>query len=131
MPYLRIQTNVKLSDIQNMDECLTELSAAVAKSVNKPLEYVMVAVIPDVAMIMGADAKYPIAHAIFRSIVGFGVKENKKHAVGLFPLIKKHFGVQQDRCYITFDENKASEVGLMGSTFHTIFQELGLEICVD
>ena len=121
MPHLRIETNVKSSDIENIEECLTVLTEAAAKTLDKPIEYMFVTVVPDVAMALGGDPKIPVAQATLMSIGQLGVEENKKHAEALFPLISKYLGVQDGRCYITFNDMKSSEVGFKGTTFHTIF----------
>ena len=121
MPHLRIETNVKSADIANIKECLAELTEASAKTLNKPLEYMFVTVVPDVAMALGGDTNVPVAQATLMSIGSMGVEENKKHAALLFPLIKKHLGVEDGRCYITFIDAKSSDVGFQSTTFHTIF----------
>ena len=46
MPCLRIETNVAKSAI-NVEEFSTELTAAVAKTLSKPIGYCMVSIVPD------------------------------------------------------------------------------------
>ena len=73
---------------------------------------------PDVSLMMGGDAQLPCATATLGSIGGLGVAENKKISAELFPLIKKHLGVDKDRCYVLFHDKQGSDVGYMGGTFH-------------
>ena len=50
MPCLRIETNVSGSSF-DIDQMSTELLAAVAKTLGKPIGYCMVAIIPDVHLV--------------------------------------------------------------------------------
>merc|ERR1719150_3073774 len=71
-------------------------------------------------MTMGKDAKVPTAQATLTSIGKLGIEENKKHSSALFSVIKKHLGVEPDKCYIIFNDVKSSDVGFKGTTFHEI-----------
>ena len=51
MPCLRIETNVPKSDI-NVEEFSTELTAAVAKTLSKPIGYCMVVIVPDTLLVI-------------------------------------------------------------------------------
>ena len=120
MPHLRIETNVKSDNIKSMEECIEELHDVFQNTIGKPSEYIAVTILPNVAMMMGKDAKTPTAQATVTSIGKLGVEENKKHASALFPVITKHLGVQSDKCYIIFNDVKTSDVGFKGTTFHEI-----------
>ena len=120
MPHLRIETNVKSDDIKSMNDCIQELSTVFQGTINKPHDYVAVTMVPNVAMMMGTDPKVPTAQATVTSIGKLGVEENKKHSSVLFPVIKKHLGVESDKCYIIFNDVKTSDVGFKGTTFHEI-----------
>ena len=50
MPCLRIETNVAKSSF-DADEFSAELTAAVAKTLGKPVNYVMVVMVPDVHLV--------------------------------------------------------------------------------
>ncbi len=50
MPCLRIETNVAKSDI-NVEEFSAELTAAVAKTLSKPISYCMVVIVPDTLLV--------------------------------------------------------------------------------
>ena len=47
MPLLKIETNVKSSNIKDMGAVVKELSQIFTKSIGKPEMYVMVQVVPD------------------------------------------------------------------------------------
>eukprot|EP00090_Calanus_glacialis_P044373 TRINITY_DN7909_c0_g1_i1.p1 TRINITY_DN7909_c0_g1~~TRINITY_DN7909_c0_g1_i1.p1 ORF type:complete len:122 (-),score=40.08 TRINITY_DN7909_c0_g1_i1:113-478(-) len=118
MPNLRIETNVAKDKI-DMKACLTELSKAMASTTGKPEQYMVVQVIPDVAMMFGgSDA--PCANAFFMCIGKMGAEENKVHAANLFPIITKHLGVPEDRLYILFRDAPTHEVAWKSTTFKDI-----------
>nr|ALS04658.1 macrophage migration inhibitory factor [Pseudodiaptomus poplesia] len=119
MPHLRIETNVKSSDIKDMDSVLKEFSKALAATTGKPEGYMMVHIVPDQHLIYGGSSE-PCANAYFMCIGKMGVEENKKHAANIYPLVEKHLGVKDDRMYIFFQEAKTSEVGFKGTTFQQI-----------
>jgi len=59
MPTLRIDTNVPKSEV-DLPAFIDELSTTISKSLNKPIEYVMVIVHTDVAMTYGVgEGKNP------------------------------------------------------------------------
>jgi len=118
MPNLRIETNVPKDKI-DMKTCLTELSKALAATTGKPEQYMVVQVIPDVAMMFGGSEE-PCANAFFMCIGKLGPEENKVHAANLFPVISKHLGVPQDRFYILFRDAPTHEVAWKSTTFKDI-----------
>ena len=120
MPHLRIETNVKEDHIERMVQCVKDFHEAFQKTIGKPHEYVAVTLVPNVVMMMGTDPKVPTAQATLTSIGKLGVEENKKHSLALFSVIKKHLGVEPDKCYIIFNDVKSSDVGFKGTTFHEI-----------
>ena len=120
MPHLRIETNVKLEDIKDMQQCIQEFHEAFQNTIGKPHEYVAVTIVPSVAMMMGKDPKVATAQATVTSIGKLGIEENKKHSAAIFPMITKHLGVEPDKCYIIFNDVKTCDVGYKGTTFHEI-----------
>ena len=120
MPHLRIETNVKASDIGDMQKCVEEFQEEFQKIIGKPDQYVAMTIIPDVAMTMGKDAKVPTAQATLTSIGKLGVEENKKISAALSPIVFSKLKVESDKCYIIFDDVKTSDVGYKGTTFHEI-----------
>ena len=93
MPNLRIETNVDRTNIKELEGFLKELSAAVAASLGKPEQYVMVQVIPSVPMMFGgSDA--PCASAFFLSIGKMGpeVRGKQEARGGNLPSGQEVFG---------------------------------------
>jgi len=119
MPCLTIETNVKRSDVADLNAALKELSAAVAASVGKPEQYVMVKIQTDQALIFGGTND-PCASATLMSIGKLGPEENKAHAAAIYPIVNKHLGVPEDRMYIHFQNAQTSEVAWKSTTFQQI-----------
>ena len=120
MPHLRIETNVRASQIGDMQKCVEDFQEEFQKIIGKPDQYVAVTIIPDVAMTMGKDSKVPTAQATLTSIGKLGVEENKKISAALFPILKTKLKVESDKCYIIFNDVNTSDVGYKGTTFHEI-----------
>lgn len=119
MPNIRIETNVAKEKIKDLPGFLKELSSALAATTGKPEQYMVVQVIPDVAMMFGGtDA--PCANAFFMCIGKLGEEENKAHAAKIFPIVTAHLGVPEDRMYILFHDAKTSEVAWKATTFQSI-----------
>ena len=106
MPHLRIETNVKSSKIDDMKECLSELTEAVAETLEVEEESVFVTIIPDVDMALGGDRKTPAAQATL--MLCYEIHNIQNHTGMLFHLIKKHLGVKSDRCNILFIDELSS-----------------------
>ena len=123
MPTLRIETNVKSDDITSIDDFLAELSEAATNTLGKPQEYISITVVPSVAMMMGKDPQVRTAQAVLTCMGKLGVEENKKHSSVLYPIIKKHLGVEGNMCYIIFNNVQAGDVGFKGTTFHEILKK--------
>lgn len=120
MPLLKIETNVKSSDIKDLNAALKELSQAVAKTTGKPEGYVIAQIVPDQAMIFGGSDG-PCATATLLSIGKIGTEENKKHASVLYPLVTKLLGVPADRMYMHFQDVTTANLGFQSTTFHELF----------
>ena len=121
MPRLRVETNVSGSSF-DIDQLSAELMAAVAETLGKPIDYCMVAIIPDVHLRMGtgSEANKPVANVSLMSIGDLGLDENKKHSAVLFPILMKHLGVDGQRAFIRFIDAKSQDVGFDGTTFHEL-----------
>jgi len=114
MPLLKLETTVVLPE-DKRKSLLASLSKAVADSIGKPEQYVMVAVAPS-AMLMsgvGGDA----AFVDIRSIGGLSADVNRKLSQKLCKLLSETLGVPQNRTYINFTDVDASDWGWNGSTF--------------
>ena len=114
MPYLSVRTNKSLA----ADACaalLTKASRAVAESLEKPEQYVMVALQGDTPMLFaGHDA--PMAYLELKSI---GLPESRTAALSrsLCDLMHTELGIPQDRVYIEFANAPRSMWGWNGATF--------------
>ena len=106
MPHLRVETNVKSSKIDSMKKCLSELTEAVASTLEVSEESVFVTVIPDVDMALGGDYKTPAAQATL--MLCYEIHDIQSYTDELFHLIKKHLGVRSDRCNIIFNDELSS-----------------------
>ncbi len=114
MPYLSIQTNKSLP----ADACATLLakaSRAVAESLGKPEQYVMVALQGDTPMLF-AGGDTPTAYLELKSI---GLPESRTAALSrtLCDLMQAELGISQDRVYIEFADAPRSMWGWNGATF--------------
>jgi len=119
MPNLRIETNVATDQIGDLKGFLAELSKAVSESTGKPEQYVVVQVVPGIPMMFGGtDA--PCASAFFMSIGKIGPEENKAHAAAIYPLVKKHLNIPEDRMYILFNNAAYHDVAWKSTTFAAI-----------
>ena len=118
MPHLKIETNVVADKIPK--EAVTELVAALAKTVGKPTTYCACTIVPGLMMSMDLDPSVPCAQATLTCIGKLGLEENKVHAANLFPLFKKYLGVDEDKCYIHFIDAKTQDIGFKSTTFHEI-----------
>jgi len=119
MPNLRIETNVPADQIGDLKGCLAELSKAVAESTGKPEQYVVVQIVPGIPMMFGGSDE-PCASAFFNSIGKIGPEENKAHAASIYPLVKKHLNITEDRMYILFNNAAYHDMAWKGTTFAAI-----------
>lgn len=116
MPHFRIETNVKMADVEDVKGFLEEMTSTVVNTLEKPEEYVGVTLVTDCAMIFAGSCD-PTAQAFLLSIGQLGELENKKHSAAIYPVLEKHLGIQSDRCYIHYIDTKPYELGFKGSTF--------------
>ncbi len=92
MPLLKLETTVVLSE-DNRKSLLTSLSKAVAGTIGKPEQYVMV------------------------SIGGLTGDVNRKLSQQICKLLNDSLGIAPDRVYLNFTDVEASNWGWNGSTF--------------
>lgn len=117
MPTFVINTNLPKEKIPA--DFLKIAAETLAKTLGKPLSYIVVQVIPD-QMISWGGGSDPCAIASVMSIGQLGVQENKKHSAILFQLVEKYLGISGDRMYISFTDMDKANVGYVGKTFHDI-----------
>ena len=114
MPYLKIQTNLPLSENAEQN-VLKVASALVARELGKPEEFVMIAVQPDTPM-MFAGTDDPVAFLELKSI-GLPADKTKQLSQVLCALINEHLGIRPERVYVKFIDVRHGMWGWKGDTF--------------
>jgi phenylpyruvate tautomerase PptA (4-oxalocrotonate tautomerase family) len=114
MPLLKLETTVPLSDDKRKN-LLTSLSKALAGTIGKPEQYVMVS-INQAAMVMSGKSG-DAAFVDIRSIGGLSGNVNRKLSQQVCTLLTDSLGIQPDRVYLNFTELEAGNWGWNGSTF--------------
>lgn len=114
MPYLKIQTNLKVKK-KAQSKVLAEASALVAHELDKPEDFVMVALQGDTPMLFGGSDE-PVAFLELKA-VGLPVKNTKKLSQVLCTMIEEYLSVPHDRIYVKFIDVKHGMWGWKGDTF--------------
>lgn len=114
MPYLKIQTNLPLTKKAERT-ILKEASDLIASELEKPEEYVMIALQKDTPMIF-AGTDDPVAFLELKAI-GLPAKKTKELCLSLCILVENHLGVPKDRVYVKFHDVARSMWGWKGDTF--------------
>jgi phenylpyruvate tautomerase len=114
MPYLKIQTNLPLTKKAERT-ILKVASALVAEELDKPEEYVMIAVQPDTPMLF-AGSDDPVAFLELKSI-GLHPRQTKHLSSALCGLIEAHLGIAKERVYVKFITVAKGMWGWKGDTF--------------
>ena len=112
MPYLKIQTNIRIKD---KIEIMQEATALLSTILGKPKQYIMVALEPASAMVF-AGTDEPLAFLELKSI---GLPENETAALSaeICEFIQKSLGISKERIYIEFSDVKRHLFGWNGKTF--------------
>jgi len=114
MPYLKIQTNVKVEAGLKHD-LLKAASQLVAKELGKPEDYVAVAIQPGEDFIFGGTDE-PAAFVELKSLGFPGGKA--KHLSGVIcKMLKDKLQIDPGRVYIEMSDHPASFWGWNSSTF--------------
>lgn len=113
MPYLKIQTNLPVTRKARRN-VLREASALVAQELDKPEDYVMIALQPDTAMLF-AGSDDPVAFLELKA-VGLPARKTKKLSRVLCAMIEQHLGIAKDRVYVKFIDVNHSMWGWKGDT---------------
>src|SRR5215471_21766880 len=101
MPLLKLETTVVLSEDKRKG-LLASLSKAVAGTIGKPEQYVMVT-ISQAAMVMSAKPG-DAAFVDVRSIGGLSGEVNRKLAQQVCKLLSDSLGIAPDRVYLNFTD---------------------------
>jgi phenylpyruvate tautomerase PptA (4-oxalocrotonate tautomerase family) len=114
MPYLKIQTNLLLSQKAERT-VLKEASALVSHELEKPEDFVMVALQPDTPMLFAGEDD-PVAFLELKAI-GLPARKTKRLSHVLCTLIHDHLGIAKDRVYVKFIDVRRGMWGWKGDTF--------------
>ena len=114
MPLLRLETTVPLSE-EKGKPLLAALSKAVAATIGKPEQYVMITFSQSAILMSGkaGDA----AFVDIRSIGGLNGDTNRKLSQQICKLLRDSLGIAPDRVYVNFTDVEAGNWGWNGSTF--------------
>lgn len=113
MPFLKIQTNTKISD-DKRDGLLKKVSHAVAQQLGKPENYMMVSLETDCPMLFAGTSE-PAAFLDLKSI-GLPVGKTAQLAASLCDFAAE-LGISRERVYINFTDVPPQLWGWNGETF--------------
>jgi phenylpyruvate tautomerase PptA (4-oxalocrotonate tautomerase family) len=114
MPLLNLETTVVLSE-DKRKALLVSLSKAVAETIGKPEQYVMVSVSQAAILMSGNPGE--AAFVDVRSIGGLSDDVNRRLSQKVCKLLNDSLGVPQNRIYLNFTDVEATNWGWNGSTF--------------
>ena len=114
MPLLKLETTVTVPD-EKKKALLPALSKAVAGSIGKPEQYVMVSISQSAMLMSGKGGE--AAFVDVRSIGGLNGEVNQKLSQQVCNLLHDSLGIAPERVYLNFSEVDAGNWGWNGSTF--------------
>lgn len=114
MPFLKLSTNIEISDQQSR-QLLVGLSQLVAKETGKPERYVMVEIEGGKSMSF-SGTNDPLAYLECKSI-GLSAAQAKALASSLSRALSVGLALSADRIYIEFSNCPGEFWGWNGSTF--------------
>ena len=114
MPYLKIQTNLELSNDRKKD-ILNDLVSLVSKELDKPEKYVM-AIVQDSQVMLFGTTDDPLVYIEFRSI-RFPEDKTKALAKSLSHFVTNRLNIEPERIFIQFINSDPHMWGYNASTF--------------
>ncbi len=114
MPYLKLSTNVSLSESQ-IPDLLQQFSQLLAQKTAKPAHYVMIEIAANQTMLFAGNSQ-PLAYLECKSI-GLSIAQTKSLAAAICQLLEKQLAIASERIYIEFSDAAADYWGWNGSTF--------------
>lgn len=114
MPYIKIETNQPL-DQSAVVRLIRNASAFMARVLDKPEQYIMVACTPAIPMILSANTQ-PAAYIELKSI-GLQQARCPDLCREICGFIERELGVRSDRVYIEFTAINGAMFGWNGKTF--------------
>eukprot|EP00250_Pteridium_aquilinum_P028454 c3718_g1_i1 orf=373-720(-) len=115
MPTLNITTNVPLDGVSTSD-ILQDASRAIASTIGKPEQYVMVLLRGGVP-VMFAGSEEPAAYGEIISIGGLGPSVNKSISAAIAAILESKLSIPKSRFYLKFSDVNRTDFGWNGSTF--------------
>jgi phenylpyruvate tautomerase PptA (4-oxalocrotonate tautomerase family) len=115
MPLIQVFTSAAVAPSARQ-ALLSDLSLALARHFDKPEQWVMTCLVPDVSMTFGGQA----AHSCFASVKNIGrmtPDKTREMSADLSARLSKGLGVSQDRIYIEFADAVGYLWGHGGETF--------------
>ncbi len=118
MPYMKIQTNVSISDngqLPEMKELLAGMSRLISEKLQKPERYVMVACEEQVPLVFAGTPE----PAMFIELKSIGLQESatKSLSADICAFIERELGIDRGRVYIEFSSAPRTMWGWNGTTF--------------
>jgi len=114
MPYLKLQTNLELSNNRKKN-LLNDIISLVSKELDKPEKYVMTIIQDGQIMVFGSSDD-PLVYLEFRSI-RFPENQTKSLAKSLSHFVKSRLDVEPERIFIQFVNSDPHMWGFNASTF--------------
>lgn len=115
MPGITVNTNVKLS-AEQQEALLKQLSKAVSEAIQKPEQYVMVAV-NDSRPLIFAGTTDPCAMCQVTSIGNIDLEHNTKVSAAMADALNAVCGISKERYYCSFTDFARENMGFKGATF--------------
>ncbi|KAF0765425.1 macrophage migration inhibitory factor-like [Aphis craccivora] len=119
MPTLSITTNIPKYKVPST--FLTDASKLVSQILQTPELYIGVRIKAG-QQSCWFDNESPCALGTITGTGNFGTEENKQYSAIIFDFIEKQLGVPQNRFYLSFVEQKPSNIGVKGTTLAEIIQ---------
>jgi phenylpyruvate tautomerase PptA (4-oxalocrotonate tautomerase family) len=114
MPYLMLQTNTAINQ-EAIPGKLKALSVAASRALEKPENYVMIALESGTAMMFAGDDS-PTAYIELKSL-GLPEDKTKAFSEALCSIVEQELGIPQNRIYIEFCGPERHMWGWNGATF--------------
>lgn len=116
MPLIKVQTSVATPEKSTVESLLKDLSASLAKHLDKPESYVMTAFEPNIAMTFAGTID-PVCYIEIKSIGTMSPNQTKAMSQDFCQKVNQVLGVPTNRTYIEFADAKGAMWGWNGSTF--------------
>lgn len=114
MPYLKLNTNVSISN-QQSPQLLSQLSKLMAQETGKPERYVMIELAQNSTMLFSGTNE-PLAYLECKSI-GLSPIQAKTISAAVSKALNENLQINRDRIYIEFSNCPGEFWGWNGSTF--------------